>query len=209
MATKFTYKEINYCSEEALKKYYTLLDSYEFDVSLLAKHFGFKKTEEFLLSYVLKYPKFIDPYQELCRLYHEHKKLIELQAYSSLGYITSVSILKQENGKFPKTLEWGYMENRPLIRFLNQGADYLWENYDEKGALEIYEYLLSSDINDNIGARYYLLALYQELTHEEFQIRFVAVGGGYAKGIDTWFNKNYKKHKALNDWAKKVSKLAE
>ncbi len=97
------------------------------------------------------------------------------------------------DGDYPKSLPWGWLENRHIIRALCNFALLQWEQDHIRLFLEIYRKLLASNMNDNIGARYSILAIrlgYGSEYEELFLPDSEPIFGLDAKKMDTWFITN-------------------
>ena len=86
------------------------------------------------------------------------------------------------------------------------GAEELWSEGDLDAAKGLYEDLLRSNWMDNIGARYNLLAIYDGMSLEQFNKRFVKDGYMDDK-VSKWFSKGFKKHPLLVEWDKQVQQF--
>ncbi len=79
----------------------------------------------------------------------------------------------------------------------------MWELGEKNEALRILQQLLTSNPNDNIGARYAIVALLEGYeSYEAWEEQFV-VEGGYgldAIAVDEWFNKHAKKYPQEIGW---------
>jgi tetratricopeptide (TPR) repeat protein len=62
--------------------------------------------------------------------------------------------------KWPRKLEWGFLENRAYLRALQYRADLYWDNHENDKAAEIFRLLLKLNPNDNQGLRYEIAGLY-------------------------------------------------
>ncbi|MFT6747019.1 MAG: hypothetical protein ACJAZ2_001365 [Glaciecola sp.] len=205
----YVYDEIKYAGQILHKQYSEMLAKYEFNIQLMEEDLGFDKTEDFLLNLVDVVPKFIPPYEDLCKLYSLYEGAEnEFLGTEAVGFVISKSLVIDEMGDFPEVLDWGFMENRPIIRFLLTGADELWGEGRVSEARSLYEGLLGSNWMDNIGVRYNLLAIHQKMTFEDFQNKFVS-DGYLSDEVEDWFEKGYKKVKLLVKWYKKITEMEE
>ena len=97
------------------------------------------------------------------------------------------------DGDYPKSLPWGWLENRHIIRALCNFALLQCEQDHIRLFLEIYRKLPASNMNDNIGARYSILAIrlgYGSEYEELFLPDSEPIFGLDAKKMDTWFITN-------------------
>lgn len=69
--------------------------------------------------------------------------------------------------KWPRRLEWGFLENRAPLRAIQYMADWYWDNGEKEKAAALFRLLLRLNPNDNQGARYEIAALYAGLTGED------------------------------------------
>ena len=70
--------------------------------------------------------------------------------------------------QFPESMEWGFLENRPILRALYNYAVSCWHPQDKDKAVELFEKLLKMNPNDNQGVRFCLLALYEGMWKKQF-----------------------------------------
>ena len=207
MAKEYYYDEVKHAGKILHKQYTDMMLKYQFDVVLMAEQIGIEEAESFLLNLIDKAPNFIQPYADLCVLYSRLEGVEdELAAIESAGFVISKSLVIDKNGNFPEVLEWGYIENRPIVRFLNMGAEELWQEGNLDEAKGLYEGLLRSNWMDNIGARYCLLAIYQGMSFDDYYNSFEAEDG-LGKDIDKWFNKGFKKYPLLVEWDKQTEQF--
>ncbi len=97
------------------------------------------------------------------------------------------------DGDYPKSLPWGWLENRHIIRALCNFALLQWEQDHIRLSLEIYRKLLASNLNDNIGARYSILAILLGYG-PDYEALFLPdtgpIFGLDANKMDAWFDAN-------------------
>lgn len=152
------------------------------------------------------YPKFITVYQELWGLYAEMGDTEKEELIFQEGYKLAQELVIKK-GKFPVALGWAFQENRSIIRFLFNGACREWEqgNLDKTG--QLYTGLLSSNLYDQIGTRYDLLALIEGLTYEEHITRFGEEE--ISEEQMNWFNENAPLHEVFDDFFKMLEEMNE
>jgi len=161
-----------------------------------------KKSIKILKDIIKKDPDYFDPYITLHEYYlenTENKKAFEIL---SKGYQKAMNLIVKKD-RFPDELPWGFMENRHIIRVIFNFANLLWMIGEKDDAMQIYLQLLRSNTNDNIGARYSIIAIlegYESIEH--FEEQFVSKGGfGLdAMALNEWFDKKAKKHKKVIGW---------
>jgi len=69
--------------------------------------------------------------------------------------------------KWPKKMEWGWLENRAYLRAIQYMDDLYWDNGENEKAIELFRLLLGLNPNDNQGVRYEIAALYAGLNGED------------------------------------------
>ena len=106
-----------------------------------------------------------------------------------------------KEGNWPKIMEWGWLENRHIIKIIDRWAMELWEEGNTKEALIIFKNLLKSNPRDNIGARYSILAIKMNLD-SSYDLQFQSSVPGFidAGEITKWFEENSRKFSDDFDW---------
>jgi|SRR3989344_144614 len=168
-------------------EYYDLLDSDLTETGLLKS----------MIQLIRKDSDFLDPYIVSGDILLRSNKIRHGLKLIEEAYNRALHLIVDENGKWPKRMSWGFLENRHIMRAIERYAHISWEENNPKLALEIYRKLLRVNINDNQGARYAILALRMELD-SDWDLKFMVKKGQMAglieaKKIDDWFNKNSKK----------------
>ena len=160
---------------------------------------GIKK----LKGMIKKDPDFFDAYIALADLYLVNDNPEAMYKILKDGYNRAMKLIIKR-GKFPDELSWLYMENRHIIRVIFQYAMLMWEVGEKDDALRIFQQLLGSNYNDNIGARYAIVALLEGLpSMEAYEDKFRSKGGyGLdAVEVEKWFKKASKKyHEEIGWW---------
>jgi len=126
------------------------------------------------------------------------------------GFKRAIDLI-DNNGRFPDELPWGFMENRHIIRMIFNFAMFVWANDENKDiALNIFMELLKSNHNDNIGARYSIVAILEGFSSQEkWEEKFESESGiGLEYGaVEEWFYKVTEKHRDVIGWARYASYL--
>jgi len=180
---------------EVNELYYEFLESPEAD--------DVKKGIKTLKSIIKKDANFFDPYITLYEYYlmdRDFKKAIDIM---ERGFKKSIDLI-ENNGRFPDKLPWLFVENRHIIRMIFNFAMFVWANEDDKEiALNIFMELLKSNHNDNIGARYSIIAILEGFgSQEEYEEKFESKNGMGLEyeALEEWFYKSAKKHKNVIGW---------
>jgi tetratricopeptide (TPR) repeat protein len=178
---------------EVNQMYWDFLDSNEKNV---------EKNIKTLKKIIKKDSNFFDSYISLYEYYYANNDLENAAKILNSGYDKAIKLVLN-NDRFPDELEWGYIENRHIIRMIFHFGMFLWEIEEQKEALGIFMQLLKSNINDNIGARYAIVAMLEGFeSMGEYEEKFMSSSGfGLdAMAIEKWFNEASKNHKEVIGW---------
>jgi len=189
---------------------YEYIDKDRFEVNELYWEFlespeadDIKKSIKVLKSIIKKDSNFFDPYVTLHEYYlmdGDLKKAIDI---IEKGFQRAIDLIESD-GKFPDKLIWGFLENRHIIRMIFNFGMFIWANDEDKEiALNIFMQLLKSNHNDNIGARYSIVAILEGFdSQEDYEEKFKSkdgVGLEY-EALEKWFYKAAYKHKKIIGW---------
>ncbi|QTD36226.1 hypothetical protein JL193_08590 [Polaribacter batillariae] len=139
-------------------EYYEILDSDISDAKLLSK----------MKSLINKDPYFFEPYTKVYDLLLYKRQVKEANKILDSGYKLALSRILDEQGNFPDFLEWGWLENRHIIRVILKKGLTLWQSGNTKTALDIFRNLFKSNPNDNVGVRYFILAILEGLSYDTY-----------------------------------------
>jgi len=115
------------------------------------------------------------------------------------AYAGAVATIVDAKGRWPKEMLWGYLENRHIMRALENYAIYCcWEEGKVDEALDIFKKLLQVNPNDNQGVRYHILAIRMGLSLAKCEAKFEIEQDGSIVGLDgrkmhAWFFRNCRK----------------
>lgn len=144
---------------------------------------------------------------EVIRIYNCLEDDVNRSRWEEILYEQSCAILLDDNGAFPDLLEWGYTENRPLIRSMFGKAEDLWIAGDVQAAQTIYEGLLKGNPGDHPGVRYNLLGILEGMTFEKFSA-LAYEDDHMSKMVDPWFFMSAPKHKEFEAMFKAWNEMA-
>lgn len=145
-------------------------------------------------------PLYLDSYNLLSQIYADICDFEKYEAIVVEAGKKGLSLISDKKGNWPLSLEWGWLENRHIIRaILNLGMHY-WQKQENQKALEIFRSLLKSNLNDNVGARDFILAIRLGMTYNKFHKKFDK-GGYFDSDLMDWFEKESKKFPdEFNEW---------
>ncbi len=154
---------------------------------------NFKTIKKKLENLINEDPYFLDSYLLLTFIFEDNGLIDESEKILEVAYQKALELILDKNGNWPDRLEWGWLENRHIIRTLiNKGISF-WKNSENEKALSLFSNLLKTNPNDNGGVRYLKLGILDGLSEEEFNNKFDK-GGYWDQDIDIWFNKNKNKY---------------
>jgi tetratricopeptide (TPR) repeat protein len=131
-----------------------------------------KKNAAKIAKFIKSFPSFPEAYW--LDWVHESKQpqyLGESSASRSLIRAYDVAIQKVHSliGGWPDRLEWGWLENRCLLRIFQGMAEYYWECGAKYLAEDLFRRILTMNPNDNQGIRYSLVYLLKGKKFEQFE----------------------------------------
>lgn len=150
-------------------------------------------------------PNFLDPYLVVADILSSQNQNKKAAAILHEAYERALMIIVDEMGRWPKELPWGFLENRHIMRAINQQALFYWEIGKIDEALDIFRKLLRVNPQDNQGVRYNILAIKMGLGIDEWTKPFGVQEDGEILGLDAfkvsdWFDKNSKKFEDEFKW---------
>jgi len=178
---------------EVIDEYHNFLESS--DSQDIQK--GIKKCK----ALIKKDPDFFDTYALLHEYYAMNNEMSKSVEILNKGFVRAMKLIGADV-RFPDKLDWGWMENRHIIRIIFTSALFQWTVGEKTHALELFQSLLRANINDNIGARYMIVAIAEGLKSlQEYQAQFTQTAFGMdAMEVEEWFEQKAKKHPELIGW---------
>jgi tetratricopeptide (TPR) repeat protein len=180
---------------EVMSDYYDLCESYNGRNA--------KTIKKQLRVLIEQDPDFFDSYLLLYEILQDEGKFTGAERILDEAFYRAKKLITDKNGQWPDRLEWGWLENRHIIRTIVNKALLLWDQGDTEIALDLLRKLLLTNPGDNAGARNYILAIRMNMSFEEFENRFNK-GGFYDNEMVEWFDENYSKFPDEFDWWKKA-----
>ncbi|MEA3432235.1 MAG: tetratricopeptide repeat protein [candidate division WOR-3 bacterium] len=162
-----------------------------------------KSIKRQLKRLIEKDPNFLDSYSLLYKILQDEGNLPEAEKVLNNAYERALKLITDKKGNWPDVLEWGWLENRHIIRAILNKAISLWKNKKFDNALDLFRKLLKTNPGDNVGTRDYILAIRMNMSFEEFENRFNK-GGYYDTELSDWFDENHKRFPGEFDWWEKA-----
>lgn len=143
----------------------------------------------------------------LYNILEEEGKVSEAEKFLNEAYERALRLITDEKGNWPDKLEWGWLENRHIIRTLLNKGLHLWKIGENDSALDLFRKMLKTDPMDNVGARVYILAIRTGMSFEEFEDRFER-DGDYDDDLMKWFEENYKRFpEEFEEWEEAFKRM--
>ncbi len=152
-----------------------------------------------LSEFITEDPDFLEPYLVLEEIYQQEENPEKAAQIRQEAFDRAVSLITDKEGNWPDLLPWSYDENRHIIRTLLQQAISEWENREWQQALDLLRLLIITNPNDNVAARYYILAIRMGFTFSGFEDRFNK-GGYYDQELSDWFDEHVHRFTDEFDW---------
>jgi tetratricopeptide (TPR) repeat protein len=156
-----------------------------------------------LTGLIKKDPDFFDSYLLLYEILQDENKFAEAEDVLNNAFEKAIKLITDKDGNWPDILEWGWLENRHIIRTVLNKAISLWTDGKADIALDLFRKLLKTNPGDNVGAREFILAIRMDMSYDEFEDRFNK-GGYYDRETIDWFEKNYKSFPDEFGWWEKA-----
>lgn len=157
------------------------------------------RVEEFkerLRKLIEKDPHYLEPYVILSDIYEMEGKLKEAEDLLREAYLRAKEFISKE-GKLPDRLEWKHPTNRHIIRALINWGIFLWELGEVEEALRVLKEVYRMNPKDEPGVRYYILAILEGMSFNEFEQVFTKDGEYNREDLEHWFEKHSKDHPDL------------
>src|SRR3989338_10319595 len=169
---------------------------------VLEKKISQSKLLEKMQELIKKYPDFYDSYVVAADILESMDKKEMAAALRSTAFERAMNRIVDKEGNFPKRIEWGWLDNRHLVRSIECWAQELWGQGKNEEALDLFRKLLKANPHDNIGARHNILAIRLGLG-PDYESKFETKDmPGYLDAIKVmeWFDKNVKKFPEEFEW---------
>lgn len=139
--------------------------------------------------------EFCDPYLTIAEILFYKGKNQEADEILRTAYERAVVTIADSKGRWPKEMPWGYLENRHLMRAIEEYGMHCWKEEKIDEALEIFHRLLRCNPNDNQGMRFNILAIRLGLDMDEWEKPFEMLVNKEIVGLDAlkmheWFKEN-------------------
>ena len=168
-----------------------------------------KKLKAAMQRLVQEDPLFFDSYIVLAEMLLFEGKDKESKQLIKDAYEKAVLQIADKEGNWPKDMPWGWIENRHLMRVIDEYAQQLWGEGKIEESLDILRRLLKTNPHDNQGARHSILAIRLGLGtdwEEQFMVKEGPMTGQALEAgpLHKWFEKHAPEFPEEFDWLLKL-----
>lgn len=128
----------------------------------------YESAEKMLLKAKDIDPDYVQTYIGLVSVYSKPKDKNKAIENMNIAYEKTL----KQFPKWPKKMEWGFIENRAYLRAIQYRADTYWDEFDYKNAEKLFRLLLKLNPNDNQGVRYEIAAMFAGIDGRELNKMF-------------------------------------
>lgn len=180
---------------EVMDTFYDLVDSDISDKKILSEMRKLIKID----------PDFYDPYLAARDILFSMGKEEEAEFLLQEAYRRALLTIVDTKGQWPKEMLWGYLENRHVMRIIEEQGRFYWRVGKIDAALDIFRKLLRVNPHDNQGIRFNVLAIRMNLGFDTWQDPFIVEEDGQNVNLDAfkvhdWFRKNAPKYEDDFQW---------
>jgi hypothetical protein len=155
--------------------------------------------EKKLRVLIEKDPGFLDPYVQLSHLLLSAGAAEEGCEIAAEAFSVAQKMIADREGNWPERMEWGWLENRHILRALHHFGWLLWRMGHVDHSLAVFRRIIRMNPNDNQGIRWEILAIRLGLDCEYWDEPFYSKDGPFAgetydgSAIEKWFERESKK----------------
>ena len=160
---------------------------------------GLEELIDQLQALITEDPDFLEPYLVLDEIYTETGKTDKAAEVVEQAFSRALHLITDDQGNWPDEIPWGVIENRHIVRAILHKAISEWEQRNWQDALDLLRLLLMTNPNDNVAARYYILAIRMGFTFKGFEDRFNK-GGYYDSELNEWFDEHVNRFPDEFEW---------
>lgn len=191
---EFIYEPEKVHDRKVVEDYNNLVLSYEDGLLNITDEDELAKVEKQLEGFMMLEPTYLEPIMDLAGIYElmgEKQLCDDLLEDAYKIALNHVTIDKE--GNWYDVIEWAWLENRCIIRALQNGAQSRWEKGNTKEAKKVFQNLLKCNPGDNSGVRYHVLAILEGMTARQFDT-MMGDTGFVPDNVPKWFDKQAKLH---------------
>ena len=144
--------------------------------------------QEQLEDMVDEYPDYLDPYNTLYAIYQNQEDFKSADTILNRAYNRAHLLILDAKENWPDEMLWEEANNQHILRTVFNKALDFWMDDNRGDSLVALEALLKMNAKDEIGVRFYHLAVKNKFTYEAFMKRFLK-DGVLDPSIEEWYKK--------------------
>lgn len=141
-------------------------------------------------------PHLITAYNSRCQILEYEDNLVALLKETKRAYDAVIEVILDDQGDFPESMPYGWLENRPCLSALFNYCLTLWKTLKWEEAESLMRQMLKMNPTDNHGVRFYLLAVLERMAYRTFLDRFPEDND---RTLMQWYEMDSKKFDVLSD----------
>lgn len=142
-------------------------------------------------------PHVIDAYNLRFEILEHEGSRAAMKKEALRGYKAVLELIQDENGNFPDKIDWGWLENRSILRALANYAFTQWRSLKWEQAEEVMSRIINMNPNDNQGMCYCYLAVLERIAWTPFHDMFP---DDEPEKLFEWFNKEGEKYEQFKGY---------
>ncbi len=148
-----------------------------------------QEAKESALRLIQEDPYYLEPYLILHEIYELEGDIRSAEKVLEDALSKAHELLSTE-GKMPEKLPWKHSSNRHIINTLITGGVFYWELGELDRALDLLTKVYRMNPEDEPGVRYYILAILEGMSLQEYEQVFVKDGKPDREDLERWFRKH-------------------
>jgi len=199
---EFKYEPIKVHNKKVVQDYNDFMLNYDYDVLAITDADELAAVEKKLEGFHYSEPDYMEPIISLLGIYEINQEQKEYDELLEHAYKSALRHVTDKDGNWYEVIEWGWLENRSIIRALQNGATKRWQERNIVEAKKVFQNLLKANPGDNSGVRYQLLAILEGMTAKEFDKK-MGDTGFVPPAIRQWFDEKAKLHPEFTESLKR------
>lgn len=196
--TEYIYQGEDFISHKDYSYFNETMQKYDWDPVCTEKEGEFKLVLNYLINLIVRAPLFLPAYEIALNMVESKENeeeidntlltLIEQKWFEACGHVVA------KDNVFDKIVRYSIVENRPLLKGLNSGAEVMWVVGEFDKAHNLFAKLKELDPDDRMGTRYSVKATKERMEYEEFQEKFTVIHKGEEhvdlEGLKKWYGES-------------------
>lgn len=143
-------------------------EDYYYDAMDLLNEGNYARAIKLLERAIKIDPHYVEAYVGMFVVYRNRKDKRKYREYVDKAFEET----RRKFPKWPKELEWGFIDNRQYLRAICEKACLYWDDDENGKAEELFRLLLKLNPNDNQGIRYLIAGIFKGLKGDDINRMF-------------------------------------